>query len=98
MLLTRHWLFSHLSYVDFVLQMISPSFSPPFYKFRNICQKTIKYTNFDYSKTNFVKMCPLRENFKKGNTLRALEPQGIEKKFDFFFGTQLGKECCFFLV
>ncbi|MDA1532082.1 hypothetical protein PDJ85_27515, partial [Bacillus cereus group sp. TH260-2LC] len=60
-------------------------FSPPFYKFRNICQKTIKYTNFDYSKTNFVKMCPLRENFKKGNTLRALEPQGIEKKFDFFF-------------
>nr|QEF20179.1 hypothetical protein FRY47_28155 [Bacillus cereus] len=71
--------------------MISPSFSPPFYKFRNICKNTIKYTNFDYSKSNFVKMCPLRENFKKGNTSWALERQGIEKIFKIFFGTRLGK-------
>ncbi|OTX35622.1 hypothetical protein BK718_13480 [Bacillus thuringiensis serovar andalousiensis] len=68
MLLAQHWLFPHLSYVDFVLQMISPSFSPPFCKFRNICQKTIKYSNFDYIKTNFVKTCPLREFLKRGNT------------------------------
>ncbi|PGT13503.1 hypothetical protein COC96_23050 [Bacillus cereus] len=68
MLLTQHWLSPHLSYVDFILQMISPSFSPPFYKFRNICQKTIKYTNFDYIKTNFVKMRSLREFLKRGNT------------------------------
>ncbi|PEY58250.1 hypothetical protein COJ37_22970 [Bacillus cereus] len=78
--------------------MISPSFSPPFYKFRNICQNTIKYTNFDYSKSNFVKIFPLRENFKKGNTSWVLERQGIEKKFKKLFGTQLGKECCSFLV
>ncbi|PED87850.1 hypothetical protein CN305_30275 [Bacillus cereus] len=78
--------------------MISPSFSPPFYKFRNICQNTIKYTNYDYSKSNFVKICPLRENFKKGNTLWALERQGIEKIVIFIFGTRLGKECCSFLV
>ncbi|PFN46325.1 hypothetical protein COJ75_31975 [Bacillus thuringiensis] len=44
--------------------MISPSFSPPFYKFRNICQNTIKYTNFDYSKSKNDERC----SFKKKNS------------------------------
>ncbi|PGB57633.1 hypothetical protein COL95_00075 [Bacillus anthracis] len=44
--------------------MISPSFSPPFYKFRNICQITIKYSNSDYSKMKNVETC----SFKKKNS------------------------------
>ncbi|ARP61094.1 hypothetical protein CAB88_29060 (plasmid) [Bacillus thuringiensis] len=44
--------------------MIFPSFSPPFYKFRNICQNTIKYTNFDYSKSKNDESC----SFKKKNS------------------------------
>ncbi|OPA26050.1 hypothetical protein BHL53_06390 [Bacillus cereus] len=64
MLLKLRLLFSHLSYVDYVSQMISPSFSPPFYKFRNICQNTIKYTNFDYSKMKNAETC----SFKKKNS------------------------------
>ncbi|OTW51130.1 hypothetical protein BK742_04150 [Bacillus thuringiensis serovar pingluonsis] len=44
--------------------MISPSFSPPFCKIRNVCQNTIKYTNFDYSKSKFGKRC----SFKKKNS------------------------------
>ncbi|PFJ63082.1 hypothetical protein COJ10_15665 [Bacillus thuringiensis] len=43
---------------------MSPSFSPPFYKFRNICQNTIKYTNFDYSKSKNDESC----SFKKKNS------------------------------
>ncbi|PGQ61861.1 hypothetical protein COA26_25885, partial [Bacillus cereus] len=62
-LLAQHWLFLHLSYVDYVSQMTFPSFSPPFYKFRNICQNTIKYTNFDYSKMKNVERCPFKRNF-----------------------------------
>ncbi|PED40330.1 hypothetical protein COK98_09385 [Bacillus cereus] len=45
--------------------MISPSFSPPFYKFRNICQKTIKYTNFDYNKSKNVKMSSFKAKYEK---------------------------------
>ncbi|PFJ18212.1 hypothetical protein COD67_18340 [Bacillus cereus] len=72
MLLTQHWLFFHLSYVDFVLQKISPSFSPPFYKFRNICQKTIKYTNFDYSKSKNSERCPFKGKCEKMKCLLRL--------------------------
>ncbi|EDZ48795.1 hypothetical protein BCAH1134_C0007 (plasmid) [Bacillus cereus AH1134] len=45
--------------------MISPSFSPPFYKFRNICQKTIKYSNFDYSKLEIGKSASFKRKYKK---------------------------------
>ncbi|KXZ00663.1 hypothetical protein FO497_29855 [Bacillus cereus ATCC 10876] len=48
--------------------MTFPSFSPPFYKFRNICQNTIKYTNFDYSKSNFVKMSSFKAKYEKMKT------------------------------
>ncbi|PFZ89290.1 hypothetical protein COL83_22320 [Bacillus wiedmannii] len=57
--------------------MISPSFSPPFCKFRNIFKNTIKYTNFDYSKLkkmNFVSFKRKDEKMKrpfKPSTLRG---------------------------
>ncbi|PES23521.1 hypothetical protein CN493_29880 [Bacillus thuringiensis] len=45
--------------------MISPSFSPPFCKIRNVCQNTIKYTNFDYSKSKIGESCSFKK--KKSN-------------------------------
>ncbi|KAB2399902.1 hypothetical protein F8172_02350 [Bacillus cereus] len=56
--------------------MISPSFSPPFYKFRNICQNTIKYTNFDYSKTKNDERCPFK---KKNSNLQHLIKLGVSR-------------------
>ncbi|PEM35836.1 hypothetical protein CN636_31220 [Bacillus toyonensis] len=44
--------------------MIFPSFSPPIYKFRNKCQNTIKYTNYDYSKSKNAERCSFKRNFK----------------------------------
>ncbi|PIE92045.1 hypothetical protein CO726_28645 [Bacillus fungorum] len=94
MLLTQHWLFPHLSYVDFVLQMIFPSFSPPFYKFRNICQKTIKYTNYDYSKTKNAE----RWSFKKkiSNLQQPLKPS-VSRDWRIlliFFVLRIPQTCC----
>ncbi|PHB76695.1 hypothetical protein COE89_01705 [Bacillus wiedmannii] len=45
--------------------MIFPSFSPPTYKIRNKCQNTIKYTNFDYTKSKFAEMRPFKRKNKK---------------------------------
>ncbi|PFA65762.1 hypothetical protein COE36_26760 [Bacillus cereus] len=56
--------------------MICPSFSPPFYKFRNICKNTIKYTNYDYSKSKKVKMPPFKEkNEKMKSALKLRAPR-----------------------
>ncbi|MBN9901699.1 hypothetical protein FME64_31165 [Bacillus thuringiensis] len=64
--------------------MISPSFSPPFYKFRNICQNTIKYTNFDYSKSKKIKMPPFKKKYEKmKSALKLRAPRyfiNIQKK------------------
>ncbi|OPA40449.1 hypothetical protein BHL12_05060 [Bacillus cereus] len=72
MLLKLRLLFSHLSYVDYVSQMIFPSFSPPFYKFRNICQNTIKYTNFDYSKSKNDERCSFKKKISNLQQLMKL--------------------------
>ncbi|MDR5046824.1 hypothetical protein FNE59_14865 [Bacillus thuringiensis] len=78
--------------------MIFPSFSPPFYKFRNIYQNTIKYTNFNYSKNEFCKNVPFKREFQKRQHPMGLRATRDRKNFLFFFGTRLGKECCSFLV
>ncbi|MDR4328221.1 hypothetical protein COF46_22850 [Bacillus pseudomycoides] len=44
--------------------MIFPSFSPPTCKLRNICQDTIKYTNFDYNKSKIAERCSFKGNFE----------------------------------
>ncbi|PGA89585.1 hypothetical protein COL93_28820 [Bacillus toyonensis] len=45
--------------------MIFPPCSPPTYKFRNKCQNTIKYINFDYTKSKYAEMCPFKRKNKK---------------------------------
>ncbi|MES1050533.1 hypothetical protein FOA24_14340 [Bacillus thuringiensis] len=45
--------------------MISPPFSPPIYKSRNKYQKTIKYINFDYTKSKFDEMRPFKRKNEK---------------------------------
>ncbi|PFB61735.1 hypothetical protein CN291_22655 [Bacillus cereus] len=52
--------------------MISPSFSPPFCKIRNVCQNTIKYTSFDYSKSKFGKMCSFKKKISNLQQLMKL--------------------------
>ncbi|OTW77441.1 hypothetical protein BK710_29500 [Bacillus thuringiensis serovar sumiyoshiensis] len=52
--------------------MIFPSFSPPFYKFRNICQNTIKYTNFDYSKSKNDERCSFKKKISNLQQLMKL--------------------------
>ncbi|AYF85603.1 hypothetical protein FC679_19460 [Bacillus cereus] len=52
--------------------MLFPSFSPPFYKFRNICQNTIKYTNFDYSKMKIAEMCSFKKKISNLQQLMKL--------------------------
>ncbi|QBP90221.1 hypothetical protein E1A90_01425 (plasmid) [Bacillus mycoides] len=56
--------------------MISPSFSPPFCKFRNICQNTIKCTNFDYSKSKIGERCSFK---KKDSNLQQLIKLGVSR-------------------
>ncbi|EEL90708.1 hypothetical protein bcere0030_53500 [Bacillus cereus AH1273] len=98
MLLTQHWLFPHLSYVDYVSQMIFPSFSPPFYKFRKICQITIKYSNFDYSKTNFVKMCSFKKKNSNLQQLMKLVVSRVKRISYFFFVLRIPQTCCKLII
>ncbi|PEA85653.1 hypothetical protein CON71_34565 [Bacillus thuringiensis] len=58
--------------------MTFPSFSPPFYKFRNICQNTIKYTDFNYSKMKNVERCPFKRNFQ--NMKHVINPMIIRDR------------------
>ncbi|OWT47454.1 hypothetical protein CER22_31090 [Bacillus sp. K2I17] len=52
--------------------MISPSFSPPFCKIRNVCQNTIKYTNFDYSKPKIGERCSFKKKISNLQQLMRL--------------------------
>ncbi|PEE06063.1 hypothetical protein COM49_22380 [Bacillus pseudomycoides] len=65
--------------------MIVPSFSPPTYKSKNICQNTIKYTNYDYIKSKFNEICPFkRKNEKMKCTLIPCVSRDL-KIYRFFF-------------
>ncbi|PEB38682.1 hypothetical protein COM50_06045 [Bacillus pseudomycoides] len=65
--------------------MIVPSFSPPTHKSRNICQNTIKYTNYDYSKLKNDERCPFkRENEKMKCALTPCISRDL-KVYRFFF-------------
>ncbi|PEJ36767.1 hypothetical protein COE84_19880 [Bacillus wiedmannii] len=74
--------------------MISPSFSPPFCKIRNVCQNTIKYTNFDYSKPKIGETCPFKK--KKGNLQQPLKPS-VSRDWRIsliFFVLRIPQTCC----
>ncbi|ARJ25500.1 hypothetical protein EXW32_29610 (plasmid) [Bacillus mycoides] len=74
--------------------MISPSFSPPFCKFRNICQNTIKYTNFDYSKSKIGERCSFK---KKDSNLQQLIKLGVSRDMRIlliFFVLRIPQTCC----
>ncbi|PFE15256.1 hypothetical protein CN307_12920 [Bacillus cereus] len=65
--------------------MISPSFSPPTYKSRNKYPKTIKYINFDYTKSKFDEMRPFkRKNKKMKHPLIPCVSRGFRIRLFFF--------------
>ncbi|MBE7128170.1 hypothetical protein FT639_21185 [Bacillus mycoides] len=74
--------------------MISPSFSPPFCKFRNICQNTIKYTNYDYSKSKIDERCSFK---RKDCNLQQLIKLGVSRDMRIlliFFVLRIPQTCC----
>ncbi|PFL58625.1 hypothetical protein COJ27_27165 [Bacillus cereus] len=74
--------------------MISPSFSPPFCKIRNECQNTIKYTNFDYSKSKIDERCSFKK--KNINLQQPLKPS-VPRDWRillFFFVLRIPQTCC----
>ncbi|QWH64145.1 hypothetical protein EXW39_29125, partial (plasmid) [Bacillus mycoides] len=69
-------------------------FSPPFCKIRNICQKTIKYSNYDYSKSKNGERCSFK---KKNSNLQQPLKASVSRDWRIlliFFVLRIPQTCC----